>query len=257
MQIKVEKWRLFAERLGVKQDQEVEPQRLCDNVKYGKLLWCWVESCGIAWLIAFAAMDRGLVNVLPKNPKKKNRHVVIGSQLATSDAWVAFCKAFSGPVVRLLFAPSSPTLAIDDLFHLYISQSNGTNAASLFQDVMWSMGHKSLLYDTHVLHTSTVTFDEAVVPTAFDVVGLEVPELPGSLVTLNKSLKINLIHWVVGAEETAMVKLKEDRCQDGVPISIAILNLASLFTLSCTPPGVLPGVFNFLTNLWDAGGING
>ena len=47
-QIKVEKWRLFAEGLGVKQDQEVELQRLRDNVKYGKLLWCWVESCGVA-----------------------------------------------------------------------------------------------------------------------------------------------------------------------------------------------------------------
>lgn len=252
-EIKVEKWRLFAEGLGVKKDQETEMQRLRDNVKYGKLLWSWVESCGVAWLVVFAAMDRGLVNFLRKNPRKKKRHLVIGSQLATSDTWVAFSKAFSGTVVRLLFTPSSPPLAINDLFRLYISQSNGTNAAFLFQDAMWSLGHRSLLYETTMFQTSCLSFDKAVVGTVFDVVGLEVPELPGSLVTLNKSLKINLIQWVVGAEETAMVKLKEDRRQDGVPISIPILDLASLFSSS----SITASVFNFLTNLWDAGGING
>ena len=252
-QVKIEKWRIFDLEMGLRESQAYERQKLRDDVKFGKLLWSWTEACGIVWLPVFATMNRGIKSFLRQCPKKRKRHLIVGSQLPTNDSWVALSQAFAGLSASVLFTSNTPIFTVDELFRLYIAQPSGATSASRFQEAIASAGYTPIVYSIDIVDPKGLHLEDAMTGSLLDKVGIEIPEFPGSLVTLQKSRTVNLVDWVLDAKVVEMIELRDNRNQEGNNPVVLVGDLASLFGT----PTICEPVFSFLARLWDAGGING
>ena len=251
--IKTEKWKAFVAEMRTDDGKEFDLGKLEESVKVGKMLWRWAQNCGIMWLPFFASMDRGLTAFRKKNPKKHKRAEVIGSQLATKDSWIAISKAFSGIVLNLLFGSTSPEYTLQQLFRLYISEPNGTESAAAFKKALGEEKYDTNLFAFEMDRPLPLQLEDATVNTLFDIVFIGLSELPSSLIGLKNCTKINLIEWVLTAEQDSVIQLNTFPGQDLAPLCIHVRDLACLFSST----NILESVFSFLVDLWDSGAING
>ena len=252
-QIKTEKWKLFYNQLGGEQGLGCKLKKLEDNVSYGKILWTWAKDCGIMWLAVFACTDRGTIAFVKKNPLKSRNSEVVGSQLAMRDSWIAFSQALAPSLVNLLFGPVSPLLSMQHLSRLYTMQPNGCDSAAKFQRALWHAGHRNIVQKWQIESAAILDLEEAEHATIFDAIRVPIPEVPGSIISLSDSPKIDLIAWVFNATPHDLIELKTKRGDNADPVLLHTIELACLFS----PCLITSSVFSFLAQLWDSAGING
>ncbi|RPA91808.1 hypothetical protein L873DRAFT_1848078 [Choiromyces venosus 120613-1] len=252
-QIKGLKWKFFFEKLGGQKGLGCKLQKLKDNVGYGKILWTWVTDCGIVWLPTLASLDRAITIFIKANPLNSMHSKVVGNKLATQEIWAAFSKAMAPVVLNLLFSITSPPFTMSDLLRLYFHQPQINQSATRFREVIMSSNYNEILYTMADQEPNLILFQDCIKGTIFESLDIEPTQTPTICYPPTQVTKVNLINWVLNAGPDMVLQLNCRNNFEAGPVSLQVLELASLFSPSC----VTRPVITFLTRLWNNGAIAG